>query len=55
MDVLVTIALVALVFWAVALGGVTFARVLVGLLHSYANSAAPNAPFLDVRESAFDR
>jgi hypothetical protein len=32
MDVLVTVALVALVFWAVALGAVTFAGALVSLL-----------------------
>jgi hypothetical protein len=31
MDVWITVALVALVFWAVALGAVTFARALVNL------------------------
>jgi hypothetical protein len=32
MDVLITVAMVALIFWAVALGAVTFARALVSLL-----------------------
>jgi hypothetical protein len=32
MDLLITVAFVALVFWAVALGAITLARALVNLL-----------------------
>ena len=32
MDVLITVAMVALIFWAVALSAITFAKALVSLL-----------------------